>query len=372
MRGPLAERLLANVMGWTPEDVARERPVLQMLGNVKYDEYKQFAPGMRFTESLALWLRQFASLDERRIAYDFVRCRLVFLSDAEMAHIVNIAYPDHIKPLLLERTAEQIGVPTHMVGRIESSDEFSELQRRTLFLGLSDGARIDSFRRANPELSHEQIWQTFEITPEKAKTMAQHLQEDLSQVSGRSLDTCPSRFSSVFLLDDFSGSGISYIRKEAESGFGGKIARFYMQLRLNGSGLSVLVDTEHLCVGIVLYVATEQAMEHLQRLLAEMSPELGVNWHTVGVQPLSSDTMVTEDGDPQFIKLMTQYYDSSVEDEHTRKGGETVRLGFGGCALPIVLTHNTPNNSVFLLWADPIRTKIRGLFPRVSRHRSER
>jgi len=54
MRDALAERLLANVMKWTPEDVALERPVLQALAALKYDEYQQFSPGMRFVESLAL------------------------------------------------------------------------------------------------------------------------------------------------------------------------------------------------------------------------------------------------------------------------------------------------------------------------------
>ena len=58
MRDALAERLLANVMAWSPTDVARERPILQALALLKYDEYQQFSPGMRFVESLALWLAQ--------------------------------------------------------------------------------------------------------------------------------------------------------------------------------------------------------------------------------------------------------------------------------------------------------------------------
>ena len=36
MRDLLAERLLANVMGWTQEDVARERPDLQAMAAYKY------------------------------------------------------------------------------------------------------------------------------------------------------------------------------------------------------------------------------------------------------------------------------------------------------------------------------------------------
>jgi hypothetical protein len=72
MRDILAERLLARVMEWGIEDVARERPDLQALAAFKYDEYQQFSPGMRFLESLAVWLNQFESREERELAYDFV------------------------------------------------------------------------------------------------------------------------------------------------------------------------------------------------------------------------------------------------------------------------------------------------------------
>jgi len=37
MRDALAERLLAEIMGWSPEDVARERPSLQAMATYKYD-----------------------------------------------------------------------------------------------------------------------------------------------------------------------------------------------------------------------------------------------------------------------------------------------------------------------------------------------
>ncbi len=47
MRDILAERLLAQVMNWSIEDIAEERPDLQALAAFKYDEYQQFSPGMR-------------------------------------------------------------------------------------------------------------------------------------------------------------------------------------------------------------------------------------------------------------------------------------------------------------------------------------
>src|SRR5262245_2298245 len=105
MRDELAEGLLAKVMGWSDEEKAKERPILQDLARYKYDEYQQYAPGRRFIESLALWLRQFATNAERRIAYDFVRKRVCFISSAEMRHLVELAFPVVIRPLLIEKAA---------------------------------------------------------------------------------------------------------------------------------------------------------------------------------------------------------------------------------------------------------------------------
>ena len=45
-----------------------------------------------------------------------------------------------------------------------------------------------------------------------------------------------------------------------------------------------------------------------------------------------------------------------------------MRLGFADGRLPLVLSHNTPNNSIYLIWAEDGH-KVLGLFPRVSRHK---
>ena len=99
MKDLLAERLLAKILGWTPEEVAAERPLVQALAAYKYDEYEQFSTGSRFIENLALWLNQFQTGPERRTAYQFVKTRLVFCSAAELRHLVDMAYPDHIRPI---------------------------------------------------------------------------------------------------------------------------------------------------------------------------------------------------------------------------------------------------------------------------------
>lgn len=370
MREALAERLLAQVMNWTPEDVANERPLLQAIAALKYDEYQQFAPGMRFVESLALWLLQFNTEEERRMAYNFVKSRLVFFSAAEIAHLVTIAYPDHIRPLLIRRAAETLGVAERYVARIANSKEYQALRRQCLFLGLSDGARIDTFRRStNPELSHEQIWQTYEMSPEKGRSILSKLREDLQSIVGPSDN---SLFRMVFLLDDFSGSGRTYLRKEDDGKrLAGKIAKLKDQLQSPHS-LSDLVDLEDIHMGIVLYIATQHAVSHLQSLLKELFEErTGVSFDIHVVHLINNEVSLNAGRDADFLTLAQNYYDSSAEDEHTQKGGTDVRHGFAECGLPVVLSHNTPNNSMFLLWADPDQHRIRGLFPRISRHRSE-
>src|SRR5262249_4507364 len=138
---------------------------------------------MRFVESLARWLYQFRSAGERRIAYRFAMDRLLFISTAEMSHFVESAYPDHVRPYILRRAAATLGLPPRLVGRVAGNAAFRVEQRRCLFLGLSDGARIDIFRRANNrELSHEQIVHTHELAPSRVKDCLDELGKDLGRM----------------------------------------------------------------------------------------------------------------------------------------------------------------------------------------------
>lgn len=375
MREALAERLLARVMEWTPEDVARERPILQAMAAFKYDEYQQFSPGMRFVESLALWLSQFKTKEERQVAYDFVIKRLVFCSNAEMSHFVSVAYPDYIRPLLIRRAAETLSIPERNITQIINSTEYKILRRQCLFLGLSDGSRIDTFRRNNtPELSHEQIWQTYEMSADKAKDIHDKLRIDMEGLSGTSTpDSDGYYFRMVFLLDDFSGSGVTYLRKDEATGeFKGKISKFLEQLRRKESGLGSLVSLSDLYVGIVIYMATEKSRLHLESMLDALFKKEKISWNIHIVQILNDEVTLNDTADSSFLKLEDSYFDPNAKDTHSVVGGGdgSFKRGFGQCSLPLVLSHNTPNNSIFLLWADPEEYKTRGLFPRISRHRS--
>jgi len=87
--------------------------------------------------------------------------------------------------------------------------------------------------------------------------------------------------------------------------------------------------------------------------------------------PIEPEVSLTNETDAiikDFLSKM-DYYDNHASDKHIAVGGtQDARLGFAGCALPLVLAHNTPNNSIYLLWG-PQSYRPFGLFPRVSRHR---
>jgi hypothetical protein len=367
MRDTLAEKLLVRVMGWDRDKVKAEVPLVLAMASYKFDEYQQFSPGMRFVESLARWLRQFGRAEDRDAAYEFVKERLIFCSSAEMRHFVEMAYPDHIRPLLLARAAREMGQDGRRVGRVAGGETFRVLQRRCLFLGLSDGARIDQFRRSNPELSHEQIWQTHELADERALELLGKLDEGVSAIRGAAASG--TKFSTVVLLDDFSASGRSYYMPKEDGTIGGKIAKFYRKLVDPDNRISALVDREQLELVILLYVATEGALGHLEDCSERLWGQAKIPWTINVVQKLPEGLSLSPGDGGAFARVIDGHYDHSVHDPHMQKGGTPdSRYGFAACGLPLVLHHNTPSNSVALLWSYEDRS-VRGLFPRIRRHK---
>ncbi len=360
MKSELAEELLNRLMGWDRAAFQEKVRRLEALASYKFDEYGNFRPGVKFFESLAAWLDQFDRPGERATALDFVLDRLIFISAAEMSHLVELVYPDHIEPVLQRRVADELECSPYAISRIANDDAFSILRRRSLILGASDGARLDRLRRSTPFLSHEQFLQSSEPPIDLIAPMRDKLEEALDQSKLEAQKT----FGHIFLVDDFAGSGETMLRKK-DGEFKGKL------IKLN-TAIGQLIDSDLVAadveVTIVIYVATEQAHKHLDDVLAASSlPE----WEVRIVQTLPSSIRVDRQ-DRAMAELAERYYDEVMSDEHKGRAP----LGYAGCALPVVLSHNTPNNSVSLLWADTTQEadslNRRALFPRYERHHRDR
>jgi hypothetical protein len=119
---------------------------------------------------------------------------------------------------------------------------------------------------------------------------------------------------------------------------------------------------------VVLYCASEQALGHLE---AELAKHGFGHWSVRTAMTFPQGSRVDQTN-PAMVDLCKRFADPSTEDGH--KG--FTPIGYSDCALPLVLPHNTPNNSVCLLWMDtrdrPDSAKLRALFPRHERHHPDR
>lgn len=360
MRTGLAEKLLVKIMNWSTAEIRTERPLLQALSNFKYDEYQQFSLGTRFMESLVKWLNQFENFAERKTAYDFIKKHLIFLSNNQMLHLVNITFADKINPQLIKKTAGELGIKPYNIKTIVESNEYKEILRKSLFIGLSDGSRIDQLRRAS-SLNNEQVIPMYSISQDKSNDILKELGKD----------GYTGKFESIFLIDDFTASGTSYFREENGS-WKGKIFKTLDSLFDEEGDLNALIAKDKtINIHIIFYVATIEAIEKLN---SNISTWLSGSSHNMiytieAVQYLDSTIKENVLKEIDFIELSKKYFDDGIVNEHYKKGKcDEPYLGFNECGLPLILVHNTPNNSLPILWL-PEDKKFTGLFPRVSRHK---
>ena len=100
--------------------------------------------------------------DERILAYEFMKKKLIFYSSKEMKHLIQITYPDFIKQYLVKLTSNITNINKFQIRKILNHQKFEDLKSRSLFLGLSDGACINDFRRLS-KIRHEQVYPTSEV-----------------------------------------------------------------------------------------------------------------------------------------------------------------------------------------------------------------
>lgn len=353
MNDILAEKLLAKIMEWEPEDLVKERFQVQMFADIKYNNYQQYSQGMRYVESLALWLKCFDKSD-RSILYNFLKENLIYISEKQMRTLVEMSYPFYIKTKLLKKASSISKKPTTNTEKMNQDELYNMLVKKSLFLGLSDGSHIDLFRRANTELSNEQICVYYDMS--KAKFTDMLRETPTSKIPSE-------RFVNIFLLDDFSGSGISFIRKEGDK-WKGKIIKFLERLKDHG------IKTDTIDLLLLLYISTSNALEYINTQLSKYKTEKGITdaYNAEAIQIIDKPKINQEIKD-LLKKYYEQYGMNTIEDSHYKKGDyNTPFLGFNAGSLPLVIYHNTPNNAIPIIWFNN-SDNYYGLFPRVTRHK---
>jgi hypothetical protein len=380
MRRGLALRVLGDIMGWPDERATDEFRWLDLISRIKYDGYQDYLAGARFLESLASWLQQFGSVEEREIAYRFVLNVLIYIGPAELQGLIELFYPVNVERRIVHAVAESTAVPPYKVwANADTVRAFETLLRRTIFLGLSEGAHLDRFRRANAgTISHEQVLVAPHVGTDKWKRVLAELRADLQDQG--------ATFRFLYLIDDFTASGTTFIRRKDDGSWKGKLAAFHQEF--------TTVKATHfdpaLTVCVHHYIGTARAQAEVRRRHEQALADRGakewfgdVEFSYGAILPDNIALNVSTLPDARaFLSLAIGYCDAEHPQFHTphfEEGGtKDPALGFADCGLPLALEHNTPNDSIAILWAETrgncrdgeagTRPAMRPLFRRRQRH----
>lgn len=378
MNSNLANQLLASIMKWDAQTLASERAALEFMGSMKYDGYDRYMPGMRFMSSLVQWLNDIDEAD-RDEAFKFIKERLVFISSTQMNYLVDLLYDSKIRPSLLDMATAETGMPSYMRSNAKVRERFEIEKRSSLVIGLSDGAHTDILRRS-AQFNNEQVLTNYYPDGKKLKDMLEALQKD-DKLKG--IDR--PYFHRIFLIDDFTASGKSFIRfDEGDGKYHGKLKKIIDSLCTKGypekgqkvEHLSYLLnpDQNSIHIDILFCIATEKAINNiktsLDAYLAAMDSERKVTYTIHVVQILEDKLSNDIKADKNLVDVLKKekhFVKEAVLSKSYAVGkDDNPWLGFDECALPVVLAHNTPNNSLPIIWQDAER--FHGLFPRISRH----
>lgn len=366
MKQELALRLLDKLMGWGLAKANEEFKWLRLLVDYKYDHYQGYSPGARFLINFINWLKQFPNIEDRKVAYRFIRQRLIFISQREMQHLVNLTMPC-FEIEARRMVAKELNVKFYDTWADSRAERRIQLlKQRTLYVALSDGAHIDVFRRENEGVvSNEQVVPLAEISSQKWRNLTEKLRKRIDAEGFGSED---AKFERICLIDDFTGSGYTLVRCDNDV-WDGKIPKFYGQCKDNhilGQHVSDKCN-----IHVHHYLASTKAKETIYQELQKFGQTSGnVSFSATFSYVLPLDIVINDDAEQELVRWITSFYDKSIQTEHTK---ENIWYGYKQCGLPLVLNHNTPNNSIALLWAkskndSESAIKMQPLFHRKERH----
>jgi hypothetical protein len=361
MKQEVALSVLGQIMRWDPQTATDEFKALSILSRFKYDGYADYVAGARFLERLAQWLQQF-DLPDRQVMYQFVRKRLLFVTAAELDRLIEAFFPRFVFYDVLGDVARTLRCHDYQVLFTKQGTEmFSRELRSTLFIGMSDGARLDVLRRYNVQsIKNDQFLLSVDADDLRWEGIYRDLCEALE---------VGTTFKRLYLIDDFVASGATFLKEVATRK--GKVFRF--QKRFEEARQKGYVDDKTLVL-VHHFLSTHEASSRLNARLEEANSTLPKEqWFPRAVTARASYIMpdsvkLRSPDDDAVMAVCTRHYDPTIEKP--RHGQTEMQLGYLGCALPLVLEHNTPNNSVTVLWKEhaPGDPTMRALFRRRERY----
>ena len=377
MRFNLAKQFLAQLMQWDDIEATDHLQEIDLMSDIKYDSYDQFMPGIKFVGNFYLWLSQFESIGDRKLMYEFVKKYIIYINSTQISHLIDLLYNTKIIPAIRQKVVEDfrrqgLTVNKYNYKRLDNAAEFKSHKRKTLFIGLSDGSHIDIIRR-NSYLDNDQVLTNYYPDDTKIKELAEELEKSKDLVEGSE-----KKFESIALIDDFTASGSSFIRIKDDGTFAGKLPKFFEAIYGKEEFKKLLIDGFD--IHLYFLIATKSALDHINAMLEQYKKQhRDLNVTLECVQMLYEDAKFTSHTGTEALaiqKIISQkrYINepalTRAYKESYPAGNTDYHLGYRQCALTIVLNHNTPNNSLPIIW-QPKREagdRLYPLFYRITRH----
>lgn len=377
MRFNLAKQFLTQLMKWDDIEATEHLKEIDLMSDIKYDSYDQFMPGIKFVGNFYLWLSQFEDIDDRKLMYEFVKKYIIYINSTQISHLIDLLYSTKIIPAIRQKVVEDfrnhgLTVNKYNYKRLDNAAEFKSHKRKTLFIGLSDGSHIDIIRR-NSYLDNDQVLTNYYPDDTKIKELAEELEKSKDLVEGSE-----KKFESIALIDDFTASGSSFIRIKDDGTFAGKLPKFFKAIYSKEEFKKLLIDGFD--IHLYFLIATKSALDHINAMLEQYKKQhRDLNVTLECVQMLYEDAKFTSHTGTEALaiqKIISQkrYINepalTRAYKESYPAGNTDYHLGYRQCALTIVLNHNTPNNSLPIIW-QPKREagdRLYPLFYRITRH----
>ena len=288
-----------------------------------------------------------------------------------MTYLITLLYKKCVSSALALKTAQKMEIPPYRINEIKKSVDYKREKRLSLFIGLSDGAHMDVVRRVGG-LSNEQVLTNYYPDNDKLVDMKNEL---LSDSLLKELDESAKKFNSLYLIDDFTASGTSFIRKDIDQ-YKGKLTKIIDKFfKPNDNEVCRELFFQNVDVHIIFCLATECAILHINELLREYIKSLGleerIGFDVRCVQKIPNGVADEIKNDTTLVDIIKKEKYINKKNVGTKSykvgHGEQEYFGYGDGALPLVLSHNTPNNSILVLWQDD-DDNYPSLFPRINRH----
>lgn len=379
MKFDLAKQFLVQLMDWDEIEATKRLEEIDLMADIKYDSYDQFMPGIKFVGNFYLWLSQFEKMEDRKLMYEFVKKYIIYINSTQVSHLIDLLYNTKIIPLIREKVVndfKQKGVTINKYNhkQLDNTQEFNVHKRKTLFIGLSDGSHIDIVRR-NSYLDNDQVLTNYYLDDTKIEDLEKNLSGS-KELANEAL----KKFESIVLIDDFTASGSSFIRVKDDGNFGGKLPTFFTVLENNKKFKNLLADGYE--VRLFFLIATKNAIMYIADLLEKyMQQHQGLTVQVECIQTLDEDAKFTNHQEQEARQMLdiiarkryinepklTDAYKKSYDDDAEKR----YHLGYKQCALTVVLNHNTPNNSLPIIWQPKREDKAQPLYPlfyRITRH----